>query len=271
VRIGSGRRGLICAGTLATVTTLSAAALAIVVVGSASGATVTAGNLIVSVNGVIGPRALPRSSYAPIRLNVDGSFKTTDGSHVPALKKVALQFDKHGTIDTEGLPTCKVSQLQSTLTAQAREVCGSALVGGGNVSAEIAFPEQAPFTASGPLLIFNGQSKGGKPVLILHVHADVPAPTTFVTTVAITRKSSGLSLVANVPTIDGGYGYISSFAFSLKRRFHFDGQEKSFLNADCPAPGGLSETIFPLAKASYEFAGGESLQSTVVSHCKVKK
>ena len=56
------------------------------------------------------------------------------------------------------------------------------------MTAEIAFPEQAPFSASGPLLIFNGAPKGGKQVLIFHVHANVPAPTTFVTTAVISKQ-----------------------------------------------------------------------------------
>ena len=165
------------------------ALVALALVSAASGETVRAGSVEIEIEGAISPTKLPKKTPAPITLTVSGAIKSTDGSRVPALKTLSLEFDKHGQIYTKGLPTCNPAKLQSTLTAQAKKACGSALVGTGNVSAEIYFPEQAPFPASGPLLIFNGIPKGGKPTLIFHVHADVPAPTTFVTEGVISKAS----------------------------------------------------------------------------------
>ena len=92
-------------------------------------------------------------------------------------------------------------KLQSTLTAQAKAACGPALVGTGRVTAEIAFPEQRPFSAGGPLLIFNGSS-GRKQMLIFHVYAKVPAPTTFVTTAQIGKGKGPYGTSARVEDPD---------------------------------------------------------------------
>ena len=156
------------------------------VVGSAAGITVKSGIIEATFDGKISPTAFPKKEKAPVTLTLEGKLKTTDGSHIPAAKTVSLDFDKAGELFTKGLPTCKQGELESTLTAQAKKVCGDALVGTGRVTADIAFPEQPPFGASGPLLIFNA-SKGNKQALLLHVYAKVPAPTTFVVPVKIKK------------------------------------------------------------------------------------
>ncbi len=217
---------------------LALAALLALVAAVAQANTVRAGNIIVNIDGAVTPTKLPRSGApAPITLKVKGSIATADGSHVPALKTLALQFDRAGSIYTKGLPTCRSSQLQSTLTAAAKKACGKALVGTGRVSAEIAFPEQAPFNASGPLLIFNGAPKGGKPVLIFHVHANVPAPTTFVTEGVISKAQGkyGTSTLIQIPTIVSGQGSLTSFSATIHKTWTFKGQKRSLLGAKCPA------------------------------------
>jgi hypothetical protein len=240
-----------------------AAAAAILALGSvASGEVVKAGNLIVEVEGGVSPKKLSRKTPTPITLTVSGSIKSADGSHVPALKTLALEFDKHGSIYTKGLATCNPAKLQSTLTAQAKAACGPALVGTGSVSAEIAFPEQAPFNASGPLLIFNGAPKGGKPTLIFHVHANVPAPTTFVTSGVISKASGkyGTSTEIAIPTIVGGQGSLTSFKATLHKTWSYKGQKKSLLLATCP-----SGQLF--AHGEFSFADGTKISGDVAKTC----
>jgi hypothetical protein len=229
---------------------------------SAAAETVRAGNLIVEIEGGVTPKKLPKKAPAPITLKVSGQLKTADASHVPVLKTVALQFDRHGHIYTKGLPTCRVGQLKSTVTAQAKKVCGSALVGTGRVSAEIALPEQAPFTAGGPLLIFNGAPKGGRPVLIFHVYAHVPAPTTFVTTGVVGKASGkyGTSTLIQIPTIVGGQGSLTSFEATIHKTWTYKGQQKSLLLASCPT-GRL------FAHGEFIFAEGTKLSGDVAKSC----
>ena len=228
----------------------------------ASGDTVTAGNLTIEVEGAISPQKLPRKTPAPITLTVSGSVATTDGSHPPALRSVALEFDKNGQIYTKGLATCDPAKLTSTLTAQAKKICGPALVGTGTVSAQILFPEQAPFDASGPLLIFNGKPKGGKPVLVFQVHADVPAPTTFVTTGVISKASGkyGTSTEIAIPTIVGGQGSLTSFKATLHKTWTYKGQKKSLLVASCPT-GSL------FAHGEFTFVEGTRISGDIAKAC----
>ena len=164
---------------------LVAAALAATALGQ--GQTVKAGNLVVFVDGGFRPQKLPKTTPAPISLQAETTLKTADGTHPPAAKTLSLEFDKHAGINTKGLPTCSVDRLQNTLTGQAESICGKALVGTGEAGAEIAFPEQPPFFAKGKMLVFNGRPKNGHQVLIFHVYARVPAPTTFVTTAVISE------------------------------------------------------------------------------------
>jgi hypothetical protein len=252
----SSKRAKITTAALATV------ALGALAVSAAGGEIVREGNLIISIDGGITPTKLPKKTPAPITLKLKGSVKTADGTHVPALKTLSLQFDKAGHIYTKGLATCTTGQLQSTLTAQAKKVCGDALVGTGKVSAEIAFPEQPPFSASGPLLIFNGAPKGGKPVLIFHVHASVPAPTTFVTTAVVSPASGkyGTSTMVEIPTITGGQGSLTSFEATIHKTWTYKGQKKSLLLASCPT-GQL------IAHGEFVFADGTKLSGNVARPC----
>lgn len=246
--------------------TIAAAGGVVLILGlllsSASGQTVQAGNLTITVDGGIAPRKLPRKSPAPIALSLSGSVKSNDGTHLTALKTLELQFDRNGLINTKGLATCTVGKLQSTLTAQAKRACGDALVGSGKVSAEIALPEQPPFGASGPLLIFNGPPKGGKPVLIFHVYAHVPAPTTFVTSGVISRTSGkyGTSTLVKIPTIVGGQGSLTSFSAKIQKTFGYKGRKESLLLATCP-----TGTLY--ARGDLTFADGTQASGNIVRPC----
>ncbi len=220
------------------------------------------GNLIVEVDGGISPKKLPKQTLAPISLEVSGSLKTEDGSHPPALKTLKLDFDRNGQLNTTGLPTCTTGKLASTLTARAKQVCGDALIGQGRVGAEIALPEQPPFDASGPLLIFNGAPKGGKQVLVFHVHANVPAPTTFVTTAVISKTGGkyGTSGLIRIPTIVSGQGSLTSFRATLKKNWTYKGKKQSLLLAKCP-----TGTLY--ARGEFLFVDGTKGSGDVVRPC----
>jgi len=237
-------------------------ATAAVLAGGATGEPVRLGELEVSIDGSVTPKKLPKKTPAPISLTVTGSIKEKSGTHPPALKTLALEFSKYGHINTKGLPTCTTSQLQQTLTAQAKKVCGKALVGTGRVGANIALPEQAPFNASGPLLIFNGAPQGGKPVLIFHVHANVPAPTTFVTTAVISKGHGkyGTSTLVQIPTIVNGAGSLTSFTATIHRTYTYKGKKMSVLTATCPT-GSLS------AHGEFTFADGSVINGNVLRPC----
>jgi len=228
----------------------------------ATAQTVRAGNLIADIDGKITPTKLPKAKPAPITLKLSGALRTADKTHPPAIKQIYLEFDRNGHLNTKGLPSCKVGKLQSTLTSQAKRACGSALIGTGRAEAQIAFPEQAPFSAGGPLLIFNG-SKGRKQMLILHVYAKVPAPTTFVTTAKIGKGKGpyGISARVAVPTITSGQGSLIGYRSKIRKTFRYKGRKQSVLSATC-RNGRLR------ARGDFLFSGAPKLSGTVTRSCR---
>jgi hypothetical protein len=212
---------------------------------------VVLGKIVIELDGSVSPSKLSKRTPQPITLNLSGKAGTTDGSHVPPLKELFVEFDKNGHLNTKGLPSCSVGKLQSTLTAQAKAACGPALIGQGRASAEIAFPEQAPFSAGGPILIFNGSS-GNKQKLVFHVYAKVPAPTTFVFTAQIGKGKGpfGTSAKVRVPSITSGQGSVTSFKVKINKTFKYKGRKQSVLTATCKT-GTLQ------ARGDFIFAGSK--------------
>lgn len=239
---------------------LLAAAVAMVgaVIANAAPVTIKSGNIVVVLDGGISPSKLPKKDKAPLTLTLEGELSTADKTHLPPVKTVSLNFDKAGELFTKGLKTCTTGQLESTLTSQAKSICRSAIVGTGKVEADIALPEQRPFPAHGPLVIFNGKPKGRKQVLILHVHAHVPAPTTFVVPVIISKKSGkyGTNAFIKVPTIVSGAGSVTDFKAKIGKKWNFKRKRVSLLNASCPT-GALfveGELVFAGSKLKGSFS-----------------
>jgi hypothetical protein len=245
---------------------LAAAGVAVtaVVASAATKVTLKSGNIEVTIEGGVSPKALPRHDMAGVTLKLNGKMKTTDGSHISAVKTISLDFDKAGKLFTKGLASCKQGQLESTVTAQAKRVCGKALVGTGNVTADISLPEQQPFGASGPLLIFNS-STGNKQSLLLHVHANVPAPTTFVVPVKISKAHGkyGTNAFIKVPTIVSGSGSVTSFKATIGKKWTYKGKKVDLLNASCPT-GAL------FVHGELAFVGGTKLDGTISAPCTPK-
>jgi hypothetical protein len=230
---------------------------------SASGQTVRAGNLVVTVEGGFTPHKLPKADPASITLSARSTIATADGTHLPALDFLNLEFDKHTGVYTKGLPVCTPAQLENTVTAQAKRACPDAIIGSGQAGAEIEFPEQAPFFAKAPMVIFNGPPKNGNPVFIFQVYAHVPAPTTFVTTAEIGKKASGpfgTSVYIKVPTIVAGQGSLSFAELSIHKKWTVKGKEQTLLYGTCP-----SGHFF--VRGELTFKGGFKMAGKVVRSC----
>lgn len=196
-----------------------------------------AGNLCITDDGGISPAKLPRHGSAPIRAHLLGQIDTRDGSHPPALETLELDVDKTIAIDAVGLPTCKPGQLASRTTAEAERACPEAIVGSGSAEVEVAFPEQTPFSSTGPLVLFNGGTHGKATVFFLHAYVNVPAPTAIVVKATVTRIHRGrfgLHIAARIPKIAGGAGSPTKFTLKIGRKFIYKGQKKSLLTASCP-------------------------------------
>lgn len=219
-----------------------AAGLALIYATAASGSLGTreekcAGVLCVGDNGGIFPTKLPRHGSAPITARIIGEIDTRDGSHPPALQQLEADIERTIKVDAVGLPICKADQLQATSSATAKKVCSDAILGSGTAEVEVAFPEQKPFSSTGPLLLFNAGTHGRTTNVLLHAYVDVPAPTAIVVKATVTRINRGrfgLHLEAHIPKIAGGAGSATSFDIKIGRRYAYKGRKKSFLSASCP-------------------------------------
>jgi hypothetical protein len=196
-----------------------------------------AGVLCVGDNGGIFPAKLPRHGKAPVTARIIGEIGTRDGSHPPALQTVSADIDKTIGVDAVGLPVCKESQIKARDTAAAKRACGAAIVGSGSAEVEVAFPEQAPFSSKGPLVLFNAGVHGKTTNVLLHAYVNVPSPTAIIVKATVTRVHNGrygLRMEAKVPKIAGGAGSATKFDLTIGRRYTYKGRKKSFLVAGCP-------------------------------------
>jgi hypothetical protein len=225
-------RGFVLAFNVGLVVLFVAATMA-----SAQWITVRAGDLVLRIEGQISPQTYPRDEYAPASFRTRGHIDLVDGSHPPALREAIVYIDKNGRFDAVGLPACSAGQLEARDTRTARRVCGDAIIGTGNGSALISFPEQRPIPVDSPITIFNGGVKGRKTTIYLHAFITVPTPAAIVTPFVFERVDQGrygMRGVAHVPRIAGGSGSITDFDFKVKRLYRHEGRRKSFDLTKCP-------------------------------------
>jgi hypothetical protein len=225
---------------------------------------VRAGNLILKVNGGLTPKALPRDRLAPVFFHGNGSLSTVDGSHPPALKEVIFDADKNVRIDVRGLPVCTRGKLFAFDSRSAKRACGSAILGKGSATVRVAFPDQTPFNATGPLILFNGGSKGGVITLFLHTYVAVPTPTAVVATAEL-RRAIGERLanhfIFSVPLIAGGSGSVIHAGIVGGRLYDYRGERKSFVSAKC-ADGRF------LGRGTFKFRDETQITGSVIRRCR---
>jgi hypothetical protein len=229
------------------------------------------GNLRVTFKGDIAPRRLPRVGVAPIGVEIGGLVSTTDGSEPPQLERVVIAINRHGRLDLRGLPKCRFSDVQPSTTQNAMRACGASKVGHGTFSASVSVPGQTPFPAEGKMVAFNGVYEG-QPAILAHVYGTNPVPTSYTLPFVISHAKGTFSTVLTglLPKVTGRAGFITGIELSLQRRFRAAGEARSYLSAGCPAPKGFPGAVFPLARASFSFAGRGTLSSVLVRNCKAR-
>jgi hypothetical protein len=239
----------------------------------ASAAVVQEGNLRITVLSQILPYKLPRHGTAPIAVFVSGHLEAPKGGIPPQLQRLVFKVNKHGLLQSKGLPTCKLSEIQPASTERALAACGDAVVGSGQFWAHIVLPDQGAYATHGRLLVFNGRRKG-KPTLFTHIFTANPFFSSFVIPFSIEKVSKGAygtELSASLPQALGSWGYVDRIKLTLKRKYTHKGRQLSYFNAGCPAPEGSKRTVFPLALASFDFAAEVSMSTRVEKACAVKE
>jgi hypothetical protein len=253
----------------AAVAALAALLLALALPVAGSGEIVERGHLRVAFEGKLSPRALPRTGSVPVGVEVGGKISTADGRVPPRLLRVSIAVNRFGRFNTGALPTCRIEQIQPATTAGALEACRRSLVGEGSFSARVLLPTQSPFPSAGKVYAFNGTFEG-RPAILAHVYGTRPAPTSYTLPLRIGRISRGefgTLLSASLPEVTSEWGYVTGIELKLGRGFSGD-SGRGFVSARCPAPEGFPQTVYPLARATFSFAGGLALRSTLNRSCR---
>lgn len=227
------------------------------------------GGLVLDAEGGFSPNALPRHHDAPIVTHGGGKLSTVTGEIPPVLDRFVLEFDRHGHVDTTGLPVCTKRKLVATEVPKARRNCKGAIVGKGFGSAIVAFPESKPFRASSPITLFNGPKKGGNDTILAHAYLDEPVgPVTFIVPIVIEKIHKGVygyRVRVKIPEIAGGYGHPVSGSAKVGRKWKVRGREHSYINARC-------ETGHFLVRGEFTFKGNETvLDADFFLPCDVRK
>ncbi len=247
------------------------AVTALLVAGTAQAEVVQRGNLRVKVGAELSPQRLPRVGTAPIAVTVGGRIATTDGGLPPQLETLRIELNRHGHLETAGLPRCRESQIQPASTARALAACRAALVGQGEFSVEVVLGTQEPYPTKGRLLVFNGTYKG-RPALLGQIYSSHPFANSFVIPFTIgnlPRGRFGTVLAAKLPRAFTNWGYLTGLTMRLGRSYLHDGRRRSVLSSGCPAPEGFPGATFPLARASFGFST-QSIGVTLTRSCKAR-
>jgi hypothetical protein len=252
---------------------LALSALAFGGIAAASAAVVQQDGIRITVLSQVKPFKLPRAQPAPIAVFLSGHVATATGALPPQLQRMTIEVNRHGLLQSRGLPTCELAKVRTATSGRALEQCEDALVGSGRFWATIVLSDQRPYPTRGRLLVFNGRA-AGKPVLYAHIFTATPFPTSFVIAFAIKHVDDGpygTRLSASLPAALGSWGFVDRIKLTLKRRYRYRGRQRSYFNAACPAPAGTDATAFPLAEASFYFSGRKPITLGVEKACRVAR
>jgi hypothetical protein len=245
--------------------------LLLMIAAGARAAVVQDGGLRITVLSQVKPFKLPRTGTAPIAVFVSGHVASVDGGTPPQLQRMTVDVNRHGILQSRGLPTCPLRRIRTASSSRVLSLCGDALVGSGRFWASVVFPDQRPYPIRGKLLIFNGR-EGGAPVLYAHIFTTIPFASSFVIPFAMQHVSKGsyaTELSASLPQALGSWGFVDRIKLTLRRRYVADGEHLSYFNAGCPAPPGTQSVSFPLAKATFEFEDQDPIALQVSKTCRV--
>jgi hypothetical protein len=247
-----------------------ALALALLALGAlAQAEVVRKGDLQVKFEGELTPHALPRASQAPVNVSVSAKITPVGKAELPQLRQMSIAINRNGAINTKGLPVCQLDDIQPATTADALAVCRKSLVGEGSFTADVPESGQAPFPSEGKLYAFNG-IEDGRPAILAHVYGTTPVPTSFTLPFELkpSKGTFGTVLTTSLPEVTGNSSYITGLSLNLGRNFSVHGHKRSYLSAGCPAPKGFPGAVFPFARASFAFAGGQTLTSVLTRSCR---
>jgi hypothetical protein len=221
-----------------------------------------------SIDAVIAPKKLSKSTFQPASLKVTTMLTTNAANGVPSpTTHVQIDFDKNAKIFAKGYPTCDQAKLQNVSTEIAERECKPAIIGKGNATVKLPVGEQV-FTVPAKVTAFNGKPQGGKPVILLHTYSTSPVQTVLVLNGPVlnyNKQGYGPRLELEVPKIGGGSGALTEFQVTIKKNYRYRGKPVSYISAKCPNSKKLK------VRSVFSFLDGVSVNPTDVKSCTQKK
>ena len=221
-----------------------------------------------SIDSVISPKRLSKSTFQPATLKVTTKLTTTKANGVPSpTTHVQIDFDKNAKIFAKGYPTCDQAKLQNVSTEVAERECKAAIIGKGKGTVVLPVGEKV-FTVEAKVTAFNGKPQGGKPVILLHTYSTTPVQTVLVLNGPVlnyNKQGYGPRLELEVPKIAGGAGALTEFQVTINKKYRYKGKPVSYISAKCPNSKKLK------VRSVFSFLDGESVKPTDVKTCTQKK
>jgi hypothetical protein len=247
------------------------AALGLLGAGIAHGERNQKGDLVVSLDGKLEPLKLPRDRTAPVAISLASGLRVASESEaLPRVTGIEIGLPDSGAISTVGLPTCSPARIRDATRAEALDVCRDALIGRGQIVADVHLPNQAPFRSYANLLVFNARV-GDKRAVVMHANSAKP-PTTVVLPFTFRKRSGrlGLALVTHLPGALGPWPRFAKFEVTLSRRYTYLGRERSYLSASCPIPRRFTAGFFSLANITYTLEDGRRISTGIARGCRAR-
>lgn len=230
------------------------------------------GDLLVTFDGSLHPKMLPRDAPAPVAIRVAGNVRSVSGEAgaIPQLRTISVGINREGRLFDRGLPICRVRAIRAATQKAARRICEDAIVGSGHIRVQVRIPGQLPFAVNANLLAFNGPRQGGSKLIIAQTYSRRP-PGSFILLFRVDRAPGlfGTVLSTVLPRRARNWAFLTHFDMTLHRRYSYRGEPRSFVSAACAAPSGFDTVVFPLARATYGFANGQRLVTSVARTCHV--
>lgn len=204
--------------------------------GSAQATTFSKQGLTATATTTVKPKRLPAKGTAPVTMDFNiRTRRTTPGTpNNLTLRTVAVRTDKQITVDTEGLPSCSIEQIALASPAQARKVCGSALIGSGTAALTNQFPEETE-ELRWSMLVFNTTERGKPELLIFTIPRDGPDPVGAAGIIGDIR-----SFTFSVFEYD--WAVTNTIQLKIGARWKHRGKWHSYLNGTC-ATGAIKNKV----------------------------
>ena len=241
---------------LRRVALLAGALVVLVAAVARADAVIESGTVALRVNAEFQPRLLPKHTFAPVEFEGVADIGGRGAAVPPALERIVVDFDRDGRLSVAGLPTCAPERIAEAGVAEARRLCRGAIVGSGEIEADVDLPTGV-VVARSPLTVFNGPPLAGHPTAVIHAQIKVPGTQTYAILVPIEKRRGEFRYRATVdiPPLAAGLGSLTHIAVKIGRRYTVGGQRRSYVSARC------SDNILR-SQATFDFAGGFDIEGT---------